>query len=836
MVVGETTSVNLENEEKMKNWHSQKIGYQIMATALGMLFVSYLLALQLDMVVLRKFSSLAFIGLSVLWVASNIKEAREHKKEKDGLHFLLLAIMLMWFIRNLSRFIFNGSQSAVLLGVMSVFSLILAFLTVLVIFLHYAKQLNTGQIVLDSLLIQGVLITLATSAANFLPEVWKLSAELKALTYAYYFFELLKFSLAIGIFTSFRERKLSRQNVLILLSLLVSAVVQGFFEAGRQAGVEMLNFLAASLYLLPVVGLLFASQRMKNNQESPLFEEKYRDDKLLENPIKSYVFILLTMLSFAFYMKSWISSYAIFFIVLMLMAYYIMNRSYQRQQLAEYQLKMEESKRRLLEQEVEERTREIMQRNAELKAKNELLADIIYFDMNLELHTIRYLQENLSKWNQEKSMALIVIDIKGFKNINSLFSYAVGDQVLTIVADRLKRLYEEKAIRFRLNSNKFGLLFLREMEREELIAHIQSVHSLGKEPINVGEVAIHIEFSIGVAAYEKNAPDAQRILENAEYAEREARQMIEENAFQIFDREIAKKVEREQSIRSLLERIDFDEEFELYYQPQCDVSGKLLGMEALLRWKNPEMGWISPGEFIPIAEGSAVILKIARWTLRKGVEQIKLWNTRYQTDYRLGVNISTKFIENASFLRYLQDIIAEYQIPPKWLDLEITETSLMNVSEDIICLFKELSELGVSISIDDFGTGYSSLSYINSFEISNIKIARELVDEIVDNPKESALVKAIITMANSLELDIIAEGVEEKKQLQTLASLGCDKIQGYYFGKPQSAEDFENNFIPGSCSVEMFSCQLEKNLVFQKEHGCCAGSEILGIAGRSYKK
>ena len=245
----------------------------------------------------------------------------------------------------------------------------------------------------------------------------------------------------------------------------------------------------------------------------------------------------------------------------------------------------------------------------------------------------------------------------------------------------------------------------------------------------------------------------------------------------------------------MLEQIDFDQEFELHYQPQCDVQGNLLGMEALLRWSNPVLGRIAPAEFIPIAEGSAAIFKITRWTLRKGIEQVKKWNTKYQTNYRVGINISTRFIENTRFLTYVQEIIAEYQVPPQWLDLEITETSLINISSDIVALFEKLSEMGVSISLDDFGTGYSSLSYINSFQISNIKIAKELVDEIVDDPKESALVKAIIMMGQSLQVDIIAEGVEQKNQLQTLADLGCDKIQGYYFGKPQSSGDFEKNFI-----------------------------------------
>lgn len=538
---------------------------------------------------------------------------------------------------------------------------------------------------------------------------------------------------------------------------------------------------------------------MKFDKDGNSFGKKSdKYNKIVTNSLKIYVILLVGLVILFFYTRAWLPDYAWLLAVAVLFAlpaYYAVSRSAQKELQAEDKLRLEEAKRQDLEREMEARISELRQKNKELEEKNELLADRIYLDMNLGLYNIRYLQENLGAWNEESPLSLLIIDIRGFKNINSLFGYATGDKVLAIAARRLRECYGAEGTLFRLYSNKFGLLFRQELSQSELLSNIQKIHALSESPVEIGEINIRINFSIGAATYQQKTADIHKILENAEYAEREASILVEEKAYQIFDHQIAQKVEREQTIRSLLEQIDFDQEFELHYQPQCDVQGNLLGMEALLRWNNPVLGRIAPAEFIPIAEGSAAIFKITRWTLRKGIEQVKKWNTKYQTNYRVGINISTRFIENTRFLTYVQEIIAEYQVPPQWLDLEITETSLINISSDIVALFEKLSEMGVSISLDDFGTGYSSLSYINSFQISNIKIAKELVDEIVDDPKESALVKAIIMMGQSLQVDIIAEGVEQKNQLQTLADLGCDKIQGYYFGKPQSSGDFEKNFI-----------------------------------------
>lgn len=776
---------------------SQKRDFKNKIAVFGILFLLYNIGLTRNLIWLRDFSSLIFFVLTGILIWNNIRNV---KHEDDKMHFYLVALILNWVIRNIKMLVVEGTPFICLLGPSSFITLSISFFIVACIFVHCAKKLNKSQLILDAAIIQSVLVAIGIAVNYFSGWSEELPTWQNVAQYVYHFFELMTVVMILVVFTSFRQRRLSKHNILTLSAILSYILIRGFYQYGMTTNEIGYLWFAESIYLVPAGMLLIASEMINAGNSNIFFEVSYDENRLVDSLSKSYLVLFLGCLSIVLYMKEWISNVMMIFIFLMLAIYYVMNTAFQNTFRAEKRLRDEERKRKQLEYEVDRRTRELQQRNEELKEKNELLGDLIYFDMNLGLYTIRYLQEYLVAWNQDHPLTLMVIDIKGFKNINSLFSYAVGDEVLVQIASRLKTEYSNNAVLFRLNSNKFGLLFLRSVEEERILQIINEIHAMGEDPIEIDEFKIRLKFSIGIASYEQNSADIQKILESAEYAEREAHRMIQENAYQIFDREIERKIEREKRIRRLLEYIDFDQEFELYYQPQCDVERNLLGMEALLRWNSPELGQVSPGEFIPIAEQSSVILRIAQWTLRKGIEQIKIWNNTYQQNYRIGINISTKFIENSSFLKYVQDIIAEFQIPPEWLDLEVTETSLINFNKEIIQLFEKLAELGVSISIDDFGTGYSSLSYINSFRISNIKIARELVMTLENNPKESALVKAIIMMANSLELDIIAEGVEEEAQLQILDSLGCRKIQGYYFGKPQTAADFEYNFIAGDHS------------------------------------
>lgn len=758
-----------------------------------LLYFGYNIGISRENLMLRNVFSILYFGAVVLMVGINLRKLKEEEK---AIRLLVFALVCLPLFRSISTFFKPQNTIVCIFGPFSFVSAAVSLLIAVLIYLKYAKRLSFLPFIIDTILLHSVLILLGVSLDFFVK--WSAYLELwqNVMTLLYHIFEVITLVLSTVIITSFRDRAISKQCVYVLCSVGISVSIRGLYQFGIfNGGAELVRFLEF-LYLIPSGMLFFATESMSLSSRIAFFESKERDlAKIPQNQSKMILAVVLSALAIILFAKDFISGTVLFLILILLLIYYFINHAFQMAVIAEEKLKYEEEKRKQLEDEVERRTRELKQSNLELKEKNELLGELIYFDMNLSLYTIRYLQEYLQAWNQNYDLILMVIDIKEFKNINSQFSYSVGDEVLVQIANRLKEEYGSMAIIFRLNSNRFGLLFLKAFSPKKIKEIVLEIHKLGQKPIIIDDFKIRVNFSIGIAEYEKNAKDVQRILENAEYAERVAHHMITENPYRIFDKEMEQKKEREKTIRQLLENIDFDSEFALHYQPQCDVNGKLLGMEALLRWNSPQLGNIPPSEFIPIAEGSSIILRIAEWTLRKGIAQIKAWNTKYNSNYRVGINISTRFIENTRFLKYVQDTLHEFDIPASWLDLEITETSLMHMNEDIIEMFEKLAKIGVSISIDDFGTGYSSLSYINSFQISNIKIAKELVDGIVNNPKETELVKAIIMMANSLKLEVVAEGVEEHNQLEHLATLGCKRVQGYFFGRPVDPSCFETTYI-----------------------------------------
>ena len=234
----------------------------------------------------------------------------------------------------------------------------------------------------------------------------------------------------------------------------------------------------------------------------------------------------------------------------------------------------------------------------------------------------------------------------------------------------------------------------------------------------------------------------------------------------------------------------------MYFQPQFSIQDKkLIGMEALVRWVHPEIGLIPPIHFIPVLEDTGELITLGKIIIHKAFEQIKKWNERYNLNLTIGINISPKQIEDPNFMNWLKRTIREYQVKTNWIDLELTESSYMHFNDDNKHIFNEFLRLGIKTSLDDFGTGYSSLSYIKALNFDRLKIAKELIDNIENDEDSQLIIKAIIMMSDGLNVKTIAEGVENEKQLELLTKLGCDEIQGYLWGRPVPADEFESKYL-----------------------------------------
>ena len=383
--------------------------------------------------------------------------------------------------------------------------------------------------------------------------------------------------------------------------------------------------------------------------------------------------------------------------------------------------------------------------------------------------------------------ALFLLDINRFKHINDGLGHKVGDMFLVEIARRLSLINIQSDPFYRLNGDEF-VYILKDLN--QLNEMIDCILSIFKESY----VALGYEFyssaSMGVAIFPDHAENVTELLKCADSAMYEAKKrkgnmclLYEENMSGFNDKMLMLETKLHNALRQ--------NAFELHYQPKMNIqTGKMDGMEALIRWNDDELGFVPPNQFIPFAEACGLIIDIGEWVLKKASLQVKEWNEKYGLHLRVAVNISPKHLAEKTFVTRLKEILDEVQVAPNMLEIEITEMSMMDQSEDLITKIQSIKDLGITISIDDFGTGYSSLNYLKQFPVNALKIDRSFIQNISNEEKGMAMVAAIIKLAHALNLEVVAEGVEELKELEILKEHACKYVQGYYFSKPLNVQDF----------------------------------------------
>ncbi len=450
----------------------------------------------------------------------------------------------------------------------------------------------------------------------------------------------------------------------------------------------------------------------------------------------------------------------------------------------------------------------IADRTRELRTLNQTLENLLKRDAITGQFNRKYFLEKIDEWIQAGDRApvgepcetqkvwLLILDFDRFKTVNDSYGHDVGDQSLRVAGKRLEALSNDRTVFARLGGDEFGFI-CRRCPNESVDPLVRTIADLVSEPIKVGAFTIHLSVSVGASSWPDDALTRSDLMRHADIALYIAKRK-RGDCVSYFDSRANAGVERSHQIDLALGKANFDREFTLVYQPQITVGGRrLVGMEALVRWSSPELGDVRPDEFIPIAEENGVIIPLSDWIMEKALTQISAWNRAYGRDLRMGINVSPLQLDDTLFLPRLEETIRTIGAKCEWVNLEFTERSAMKDELFIVNVFKRLSELGIVSSMDDFGTGYSSLSYLKRFEIDYLKIAKQLIDGIATSETEREIVQAIIMMATALGLRTIAEGVEEEEQLRRLEALGCDEIQGYYFGKPVPPEEFEELFLKG---------------------------------------
>ena len=401
------------------------------------------------------------------------------------------------------------------------------------------------------------------------------------------------------------------------------------------------------------------------------------------------------------------------------------------------------------------------------------------------------IRQALAKSRREAThTAVLFLDLDRFKLINDTLGHDVGDQLLARVAERLSKVLRETETVARLGGDEFIIVIPDVADVERVARVARKVLAAVAAPQLVGKRPLHVTPSIGISIYPEDGEDVPSLLRNADTAMYHAKERGRNN-FQFFtqvmNQAVIERVSIENDLRTAIER----GEFELFYQPQVDRrSGETTGMEALIRWHHPQLGLVAPDRFIPVAEETGLIIPIGEWVLREACQQAKRWHGAGQNGLRISVNLSARQLQQGDLCERIAAILSEANLPPLTLELELTESLLMNDPLAAVQLLQGLAALGVRLAIDDFGTGYSSLAYLKRFPVSRLKIDRSFVRDLSTDANDAAIVHAVVAMAKSLKMEVIAEGVETVEQLNFLAAHGCFAVQGFLFSRPRPAAEF----------------------------------------------
>lgn len=390
----------------------------------------------------------------------------------------------------------------------------------------------------------------------------------------------------------------------------------------------------------------------------------------------------------------------------------------------------------------------------------------------------------------DRIFALLMLDIDRFKTVNDALGHHAGDALLCAVGERLGTHIRKKDVLARLGGDEFALLLAGIRNPQDALDRAEQILGALKQPFTIAGEDIVVGASIGVVLHPNDGDDAEDILKKVDIAMYRAK-AEGRNLYRAFDPAMMSSARGEITLEAELRRALANQEFELFYQPQIDLrTNRIVGAEALIRWRHPTRGLVRPLDFLPFAEETGLIIPINEWVIAQACSEARSWCAHGLPPLRVAVNLSPVQFRNRNMVALVDDILARTGLDPKRLELELTETILMHDADAVTIELRELRKRGVSVSIDDFGTGYSSLAYVKKFPVDRIKIDQSFVRNLTSDPNDAAIVRAIVNLGHSLGIDVIAEGVDSADQVEMLRAEGCEEAQGFLFAKPLPVEEF----------------------------------------------
>jgi diguanylate cyclase (GGDEF)-like protein len=400
----------------------------------------------------------------------------------------------------------------------------------------------------------------------------------------------------------------------------------------------------------------------------------------------------------------------------------------------------------------------------------------------------------------KKKVAVMFIDLDHFKEINDSLGHHIGDKILIDFANRIQSMIRKSDSISRLGGDEFCVVINDIENLDNISRFINDGLELVKKPFEIQNNLLHMSMSVGISIYPDDGQDVDMLLKNADAAMYEAK-YNGRNTYRFYNRSMTERAFERVFLESALRKALKDDELEVYYQPQIDTShkkAKIVGMEALVRWNNPNMGLVSPDYFIPLAESTDMIIELDRIVMKKALTQLHKWHADGLNPGKISLNLAIKQLERDDFIEFLKELVSSRECSYNNIEFEVTESQIMKNPERSIETLKKINELGISIAVDDFGTGYSSLAYLKKLPITKLKIDKSFIDELPKDTEDVAITKTVISLCQNLNLKVIAEGVETVEQKDFLLQNGCKFVQGYLYSKPLNVEDM-TQFLKDSC-------------------------------------
>ncbi len=433
---------------------------------------------------------------------------------------------------------------------------------------------------------------------------------------------------------------------------------------------------------------------------------------------------------------------------------------------------------------------------SEQKKAEKKLEDLSFYDSLTHLPNRVLFRDRLSVGisiakRDKHQLAVLLIDLDRFKIINDSLGHNVGDELLEMIAQRFLTLGRESDTVARLGGDEFAVLLPELSHAEDASVVAQNFIDSLQEPFCLEGHCINIGTSIGISIFPCDGVDVDGLIKHAELALYKAKEHGR-NHYQYFSQELQEAVNDQLEMEDEMRQAILNQQFTLFYQPKISLTtNKITGMEALVRWVHPEKGLIPPDKFIPLAEETGLMIPLGEWILETACRETADWSKRFDDSLVVAINLSAKQFQSAGLLELIEKILNKYQLRAKNIELEITESCVMEDVKGALKTMKAFRKHGLKLAIDDFGTGYSSLSYLKNFPISTLKIDRSFVMELTSDSDDAAIVEVIILLARKLGLDVVAEGVETEAQLEFLREQCCQYVQGYFLSRPLPAEEFE---------------------------------------------